>query len=145
MTQAEVALLRRRHARLLAAAGGDEPTTFLDITRDDRTDQLEVTLRRTFDGDPGLAAIGLRAADGGGPVGTVTRASVGASAGVAADPGELGAADRAGLPGHSTQFRALVFACARCGATAVRSFYDARDLPLCEATQPAHGPMELRP
>ncbi|MEU8007915.1 hypothetical protein AB0B66_42730 [Catellatospora sp. NPDC049111] len=55
----------------------------------------------------------------------------------------FGDGDRASLPGESTQYRALRYACPAdaCPREAFRSFHDARFLPLCES----HGlAMELR-
>lgn len=146
MADSEVERLRGRHARLLDSAFAGEPTQYVTVSTDVYSDQLQARLVAMFGREPQLAAIGLRA-PGEELIGTVTRASVEGSAGTASAPGNLGAGDRAGLPGRSTQFRALVFACRTpgCGATAVRAFYDDRFLPACPSTaQPPHGTMELR-
>ncbi|MGW0883020.1 hypothetical protein [Streptomyces sp. NPDC002671] len=53
---------------------------------------------------------------------------------------ELGAGDRAGLLGVSTQYRALQFVCRVCGARKATAYYDVRELPGCPN---GHGVMEL--
>lgn len=70
------------------------------------------------------------------PVGVVTRRSLFAAGGTAAEPG---AGERLEPLGDSTRYRLLVFACRACDRTEHRIHYDPRDLPHC-----AHGRMELQ-
>jgi hypothetical protein len=49
---------------------------------------------------------------------------------------EVGAGERAQLPGLSTSYRLLTFACEECGVREYRIYYDERDLPVC-----THGKM----
>jgi hypothetical protein len=70
------------------------------------------------------------------PVGVVTRRTLWAAEGTAA---EHGAGERLEALGDSTRYRLLVFACRPCDLTAHRMHYDTRDIPRC-----AHGRMELQ-
>jgi hypothetical protein len=45
---------------------------------------------------------------------------------------EVGAGERAELPGLSTRYRPLTFVCPECGAVQYRIYYDERDLPVCQ-------------
>jgi hypothetical protein len=69
-------------------------------------------------------------------VGVVTRRTLSAAEGTAAEPG---AGEHLEPLGDSTRYRLLVFACRPCDRTAHRMHYDTRDLPRC-----AHGRMELQ-
>ncbi|MFD1366514.1 hypothetical protein [Actinoplanes sichuanensis] len=73
---------------------------------------------------------------GGRTAGVVTRRSLDAAGGTAAEPG---AGERLEPLGDSTRYRLLVFACRPCDRTEHRMHYDLRDLPEC-----AHGRMELQ-
>jgi hypothetical protein len=44
---------------------------------------------------------------------------------------EVGGGERAELPGLSTRYRLLKFACPRCSTPQYRTYYDERDLPVC--------------
>lgn len=55
----------------------------------------------------------------------------------------FGSGERATQLGESTQYRVLHFTCRRCTASAARSFYDERYLPVCPHGGAAHGVMEL--
>lgn len=115
------------------------------------SESIDVTGAATFDQVQHQIGTYLRA--GGAPpavtimvgeasAGVVTRESLERSDGTAAEPTapyELGAGERLQLPGYSTRYRLLEFACSRCPDPVYRIYYDARDLPSC-----AHGQMELR-
>ncbi|QFG22999.1 hypothetical protein [Actinomadura sp. WMMB 499] len=110
---------------------------------DVRTVALRERLRELFEEDPAARRI-LLVCDGV-RVAVAVRESVHADPGTAGavPAGDLGAGERAGLPGRSTQYRLLRFACARpgCAWDAHDSFYDERFRPSCPA--PGHGPMEF--
>ncbi|MDT0343880.1 hypothetical protein [Streptomyces litchfieldiae] len=115
----------------------------LDVTPDDRADEVSLRLSRLFGERPELAGVMIRL--GGRDVGVSTPARLRAAAGQAnvAVP-EAGMADRASLPGLSGQYRAIRFACgsAGCGAAQTLSYYDPRLHPVC--AEAGHGAMELQ-
>ncbi|MEV6527501.1 hypothetical protein AB0M43_36805 [Longispora sp. NPDC051575] len=104
-------------------------------------DVVNDALLSAFREHPTLAAIVLVDEDGR-YIGTCTLRTLERAAGTAGVTSEPGAADHASQPAASTAYRAVRFACGTCGTTAVRSFYDDRDLPVCAPTV-EHGPMAL--
>lgn len=101
---------------------------------------LHNRLRELYERDPALERIML-VCDGE-RVAVAVREKVLADAGTAgAAAGDLGAGERAGLPGRSTRYGLLRFTCghAGCGKVAYGSYYDDRFLPVCDVA--AHGPM----
>ncbi|MGW4803258.1 hypothetical protein [Kitasatospora sp. NPDC004272] len=112
----------------------------LDVSAEDRSDQVRSRLEARFRERPELSALTIRL--DGQDIGIATRRRLRATAGTAGEQPEFGGADRAALPGPSQQFKAVRFACRSCGATAVRSYYEPRDLPECGVA--GHGPLEFR-
>jgi hypothetical protein len=98
-------------------------------------------LKTRFEQDPALQRIMILC--DGEPVAVAVRGKCVTDAGTAgASAGDLGSAERAGLPGRSTRYGLLRFACGRagCARSAYRSYYDDRSLPVCG--EAGHGPME---
>lgn len=116
--------------------------SYLEITAEERADQVRARLAAAFQEKPELPGLTLRL--DGHSVGVATPERVRSATGTAGQTPEFGASDRAGLPGHSQQFKAIHFACPRagCGCTAVLSYYDSRTVPMC--TTPAHGSLVLQ-
>lgn len=148
MTDAEVVRARAALARLIdpAATRFDDE---VEIASDDRADEVSLRLGILFDERPEVKALLIRL--GGREVGVATLARLRAAKGKAHTPmspagpvAEVSMADRASLPGSSSQYRLVHFGCAYpdCQATEVRSFYDARTVPVCPTA--GHGRMELR-
>ncbi|CCK28394.1 hypothetical protein BN159_4015 [Streptomyces davaonensis JCM 4913] len=140
-------------ARELYGGLVDPGLTTYDVAVDadphqDRVAPLARRIAALFRDHPTYEGVAIRvpgAADGAG-IGISTRARIRESLGVAgtqAPPGgaaaDWGAGDRAGLPGVSTHYRALLFVCRTCGGGELRAYYDAGNLPRCTA----HGVMEL--
>ncbi|GAA1840804.1 hypothetical protein [Actinomadura bangladeshensis] len=98
-------------------------------------------LKARFERDPALQRILIRC--DGEPVAVAVREKCVTDSGTAgASAGDLGSAERAGLPGRSTRYALLRFECGRAGCpeSAYRLYYDDRSLPVCGAA--GHGPME---
>ncbi|MFD7734933.1 hypothetical protein ACFV6F_31695 [Kitasatospora phosalacinea] len=112
----------------------------LDVSAEERSDEVRPRLEAVFLEQPGLSAVMIRL--DGQDVGIATRRRLRETAGTAGEQPEFGGAERASLPGSSQQFKAVRFACGSCGATAVRSYYEPRDLPECGVA--GHGTLELQ-
>ncbi|AVH55325.1 MULTISPECIES: hypothetical protein [Streptomyces] len=135
-----VARARRRYGGLI------DPTlttydASLDLAADDRAEDVAERLAEHFRRHPReRVVLRLDGADVGISDAARLRRAQGVAGGADAD---VGAADRAGLLGRSTRFRAVGFVCGGCGRTAVLSYYDDRFLPTCADTADCPGPMEL--
>ncbi|MEK2493194.1 hypothetical protein WN990_26935 [Kitasatospora purpeofusca] len=114
----------------------------LDITTEDRADRVRSRLGTMFRERPELSAVMIRL--DGRDVGIATAHRILATAGTAGEQPDFGTSDRASLPGLSQQFRVVRFACrvGSCAGSAVRSYYDARTVPVCDVT--GHGTLELQ-
>ncbi|MGW2305169.1 hypothetical protein [Streptomyces sp. NPDC001809] len=143
MTQPdEVARARTRHDRLIDPDAG-EGAEHLQITADQRTDEVRSLLTDMFDRSPALERITLRLGSAH-VIGVATKSRVLAAPGTAGEALPLGGADHASLPGLSQQYLVIRFACTApgCGSADLRSFYDARDIPRCGIA--AHGELAVQ-
>ncbi|MGY0465966.1 hypothetical protein ACW14Y_37770 [Kitasatospora sp. cg17-2] len=143
MTNEDVRRAQIRLGRLIdTGARPAEVGTELDVTAEERSDEVRSRLETLFRTRPGLRAVMIRL--DGRDIGIATPHRLGLTAGTAGEQPEFGAADRATLPGLSQQFKAIRFVCAvpACDRASVLSYYDPRTLPACDIT--GHGTMELR-
>ncbi|MFI9328748.1 hypothetical protein ACIGZJ_14520 [Kitasatospora sp. NPDC052868] len=143
MTNKDVRRAQARLGRLIdpgarAAEVGDR----LDITAEERSDEVRSRLELMFRTRPGLTAVVIRL--DGQDIGIATPSRLVATAGTAGDQPEFGGSDRATLPGLSQQFKAIRFVCAvpACDRSSILSYYDPRALPVCDVA--GHGTMGLR-
>lgn len=136
-----VVLARQLYSRLIDRDFSAPTDDYLELP-DTSTGAGEVSdlLKERFTAASATRAIMIRVA--GQDVGVSTLAKVNAAAGYAGSGPDFGSAQRSGLPGRSTAYRALVFGCARpgCGEKSYDSFYDERYIPLCPC---GHGRMRL--
>lgn len=116
----------------------------IDVVKEDvgTIDEAQALLADYF-GRPGAPDSVSLIADGS-YLGTATRNTLRQSQRRAGDPGpsgDVGVGDGIQLPGASTRYKLLTFACRRCQAEAYRVHYDDRNLPTCPADGQA---MELQ-
>lgn len=142
MTQPDGAVRARTRLDRLIDPGATEGSEHLDISADQRADEVRSSLAERFRDRPGLDRITLRL--DGERVGVATRSLVLTNPGTAAEPLPLGGADHASLPGLSQQYVVIRFACTApgCGSQALRSFYDTRSIPRCGIA--AHGELAVQ-
>ncbi|TCO59847.1 hypothetical protein [Actinocrispum wychmicini] len=134
MAEADVDRAREAYGRLIDH-DRVEFDDFLDVEPEDRADEVSTRLAERFRKPPDAVMIRVR----GRHVGVSTLARVREAEGVAG--GEIGAGDGASPLGSSTRYRTIQFSCGNNDSTAIRSFYDERQLPTCPN---GHGPMELQ-
>lgn len=134
-------LARTLFSRLIDS-GVQDAHEQMDVTAEQRLDEVRALLAERFRLRPTLSGILLRV-DGQG-IGVATRRLVLAEPGTAGEQPPLGVADHASLPGVSQQFIAVRFVCSApgCGSTVLRSFYDERAIPVCGIA--AHGALVVQ-
>jgi hypothetical protein len=131
--------------RLLIDPNAPPAVDVVDLAGVPTIDEAQFVLREHFAIPGAASAVTVRV--GATTVGVVTRRGLAEFEGTAAGDGgavayQVGAGERAGLPGRSTRFRLLRFACsdAKCDSEAYRIHYDLDDLPRCPQS---HGVMGL--
>jgi hypothetical protein len=111
-----------------------DASEFLDVGPDSRADEVSDDLAEVFRKDPTLTAVMIRI--DGRNVGVSTPARVRRAVGTASRSYDgLGSSEGATLPGRSTRYRPIWFACPRHGERVAKSFYDERYIPLCPKDQ----------
>lgn len=141
MAEEAIERARRAYAALIDSEKTGSYTT-LDVEPDTRADEVRDTLEELFRKERMLSGVMIRV--DGHDIGLSTPEKLYGSIGTAGggDNNEIGSADRGSLPGLSTWYRPVWFACPDCGARNARAFYDERDIPVCP--NPSHKRMELK-
>lgn len=142
--QSKVAAFTDPSARDRASLDREPAGAELEYAAGAKVVEVRGRLRSRFEGAPGLTRILL--VRNGERIAVAVREKVLAAPATAGAPAaDLGAAERAGLPGRSTRYRLLVYACGRagCGERAHRSYHDERFLPECGNGHGAMGFAEV--
>lgn len=135
------ALAKRLYARLIDPGVTDFDSKLELPDTSTNAGELSDLLKNRFRESPAPRAIMIRV--GGSDVGVSTPTKVyGADGYAGPDPGGLGSAERAELPGRSTQYRVIVFRCNKCRENSYFSYYDPRRIPDCPVK--GHGTMKLQ-
>jgi hypothetical protein len=105
---------------------------YIDVADADTLDEAQGLLEDYFGASDAPKAANVMV--GATRVGTATRHTLEQSGQTAAEPGpasEVGVGERIQLPGISTRYKLLKFACSMCPAVAYRIHYNERNLPTC--------------